>query len=570
VADQDVFLQRALIESGLLEAEQLEQARRHGAEHSTDLVDALIQLELLTSRQIALTKADVCEAPFVELADFEPCYANTTLIPRDIAERYCAFPLFMLDGVLTLAMDDPLNLDATDHIRRMAKCEVDAVLSTREQIKALIAKAYTLGHGQTAGAESVPEVETEVEDEESSQPVVAAVNQMLAEGVLARASDIHINPDDHDLHLRYRIDGVLQERQGPPLSMHAGLVQRLKVMAHLDLTQTRRPQDGKFRFRHGNKVVDVRMSTVPTVCGENVVLRLLASAQTFEDFHSLGVPTAIGQELEELISYPHGILLVTGPTGSGKTTTLYTALNKLNTPSRNIMTIEDPVEIRLSYVRQIQVNHEIDMTFATALRSILRQDPDVVLVGEIRDNETATIALQAALTGHLVLSTLHTNDAVGAVSRLRDFGLPSFVINSAVLGAMAQRLVRRVCSHCVVPDELDDVTRFRFGLGASDEGFVQGKGCARCGQTGYRGRVGLYELLKFNPMVKRIVEEGGSAESIRRMAVEHGMRLMWQDGLEKACLGQTTLEEVSKVASVADIDQPATASRAVSTERMIA
>ena len=560
--DQDVFLERALVEEGLLEREQLEGVRRHAVEKGVDLVDALVQTETLTSRQIALIKADVCEVPFVELGHYEACYANTALMPRGIAERHCSFPLFMIDGVLTLAMDDPLNLDATDQIRQIAKCEVDAVLSDREQIRGLIAKAYSLGHAQAGGVAEAQEIETEVDAEESSQPVVAAVNQMLADAVQHRASDIHINPDEHELHLRYRVDGVLQEKQGPPLSMHAGIVQRLKVMAHLDLTQTRRPQDGKFRFRHGGRNVDVRMSAVPTVCGENVVLRLLTNAQTFQDFLELGMPVSLVGDVEDAISRPHGMVLVTGPTGSGKTTTLYTALGKLNDPSRNIMTIEDPVEIRLSYVRQIQVSSEIGMTFANALRSILRQDPDVVLVGEIRDTETATIALQAALTGHLVLSTLHTNDAVGAVSRLRDYGLPSFVVNSSVLGVLAQRLVRRVCQHCLAPDAVDDAMRRRFGLEERADGFVRGTGCRRCGQTGYRGRVGLYEYLKFTPEVKRSVERGDSTDAIREHAVREGMRLMWQDGLEKARLGQTALEEVAKVASVLAIGESGGGGRA--------
>ncbi len=571
MGDQDVFLQRALIEEGLINDEQLEAARRYAAENGVDLADALVSTETLTSRQLALTKADICEVPYVELTDYDSTYSNTSLFARALAERYCAFPLFMIDGVLTLAMDDPLDLEAADQIRRIAKCEVDAVISSREQIRALIAKAYSLaaGRGESGKKE---EVETEVDAAEASQPVVAAVNQMLAEAVQQNSSDIHVNPDEHDLHLRYRIDGVLQEKQGPPLSMHPGIVQRLKVMAHLDLTQTRRPQDGKFRFRHGNTNVDVRMSTVPTVCGENVVMRLLTNAQTFTDFRELGMPAALGTALEETLHQPHGMILVTGPTGSGKTTTLYTALSKLNEPSRNIMTIEDPVEIRLPYVRQIQVNPEINLTFASALRSILRQDPDVVLVGEIRDNETATIALQAALTGHMVLSTLHTNDAVGAVSRLRDFGLPSFVINSAVLGVMAQRLVRRVCRHCVVPDPLHDLVRHRFRLEENAEGFVRGKGCSRCSQTGYRGRVGLYEFLKFSLDVKRCVEEGGSVDRVRDVAVRAGMRLMWQEGLEKARMGLTTLDEVTKVASVSDIERPAAAhpARKAKHERLIA
>jgi len=549
--DQDLFLERALQSEERITAEQLETARRYAAEHDVDLTDALVACEAMTGREVAMVKAEMCEVPYVNLADFEPALSNTSLVQRAVAERFLAFPLFLTDGVLTLAMDDPLNLDATDQIRQLTKCDIDTVLAEREQIRAMTARAYSLNLGEVKDDGVELEIEDAPSSAEISQPVVAAVNQLLTDAVVQRASDIHLNPDEHELRLRFRVDGVLQERQGPPLSMHASLVQRLKVMAHLDLTQTRRPQDGKFRFRHGNTVVDVRMSTVPTVCGENVVLRLLANTQSVQDFHELGIPAAMIRDVEELISHPYGMLLVTGPTGSGKTTTLYSALNRLNKPSRNIMTIEDPVEIRLPYIRQIQVNPEIGLTFAGALRSILRQDPDIVLVGEVRDNETATIAMQAALTGHMVLSTVHTNDAVGAIARLRDYHLPPFVINSALLGAIAQRLVRRVCQHCVTHDQPDDLVRHRFGLAEEQaDGFVRGKGCSRCGQTGYRGRVGIYELLRNTEEVQRLNEDGASVQRIREYAVRKGMRLMWQDGLEKARLGITTLQEVAKVASV--------------------
>jgi type IV pilus assembly protein PilB len=466
-----------------------------------------------------------------------------------VAERYCVFPLFKIDAVLTLAMDDPLNLEAMDQARQFAKCEVDAVLCDREQLRPLISRAYRLTQ-VNEGEQVAPAAVAAEATADTAQPVVAAVNQMLADAVEQNASDVHINPDEQELRLRYRIDGVLQERQGPPLSMHSGIVQRLKVMGQLDLTQTRRPQDGKFRFLHAGRTIDVRMSTVPTVCGENVVLRLLTNSQVILDYHELGVPAKMVEEIEEMIHRPYGMVLVTGPTGCGKTTTLYTILSRLNHPSRNILTIEDPVEIRLSYLRQIQVHSEIGLTFSAALRSILRQDPDVILVGEVRDHETATIALQAALTGHLVLATLHTNDAPGAVARLRDYNLPAFVINSAVLGVIAQRLVRRICQHCAAPAPVDDLLRVRFGLAKHVKGFVQGKGCARCAHTGYRGRVGLYELLSFTHQIQTLVEQGGSTKKIRERAVREGMRQMWQDGVEKAKLGQTTLEEVAKVTAV--------------------
>jgi type IV pilus assembly protein PilB len=547
--NQDVFLEQTLLEEGRITPEQLESARRYGIEHQVDLVDALISTETVSGREVALVKAGICEAPFVNLDDYDACFANTALVPRAVAERYCLFPLFKIDNVLTLAMDDPLNLEAMDQARQFAKCEVDAVLCDRQQLRPLINRAYRLTQVHTE------EEETETVEAEggadTSQPVVAAVNQILADAADKNASDIHINPDEDELRLRFRVDGVLQEQQAPPLSMHAGIVQRLKVMGHLDLTQTRRPQDGKFRFTHNGQRIDVRMSTLPTVCGENVVIRLLSNAEVVLDFHELGVPPQMVEDVEEMLSRPYGMLLVTGPTGCGKTTTLYTALHKLNEPTRNIMTIEDPVEIRLPYLRQIQVHSEIGLTFASALRSIVRQDPDVILVGEIRDNETATIALQAALTGHMVLATLHTNDAPGAVARLRDYNLPAFVINSAVLGVVAQRLVRRVCQHCRAHEKVDDLIRHRFGLPDDDvKDFVRGRGCPRCGHTGYRGRVGLFELLTFTQPVQTLVEQGGSTKKIRERAIREGMRQMWQDGLEKARMGLTTLHEVAKVAAV--------------------
>ena len=549
--NQDVFLEQTLLEEGRITAEQLEEARRYGIEHQVDLVDALISTDTISGRDIALAKASICEAPFVDIEDYEACFANTRFVPRSVAERYCLYPLFKIDGVITLAMDDPLNLEAMDQARQFAKSEVDAVLCDREKLRPLISRAYRLS--QTSHQEE-GETEAEIAAKElsdMSQPVVAAVNQLLADSVDVNASDIHINPDQNELRIRYRVDGVLREQQGPPLSMHPGIVQRLKVMAQLDLTQTRRPQDGKFRFHHDTRPIDVRMSTVPTVCGENVVLRLLSNSQVILDFHELGVPAQLVSDLEELIERPYGMILVTGPTGCGKTTTLYTVLNKLNVPSRNIMTIEDPVEIRLPYLRQIQVHTEIGLSFASALRAIVRQDPDVILVGEIRDNETATIGLQAALTGHLVLSTLHTNDAPGAIARMRDYNLPAFVINSAVLGIVAQRLVRRLCQNCAVPDVVDDMMLHRFGLDAQDKkSFMRNVGCPRCGQTGYRGRVGLYELLKFTAPIQTLVEQGGSTKKIRERAIREGMRQMWHDGLEKARLGQTSLQEVAKMAAV--------------------
>ncbi len=552
----DVFLERALLEEERITTVQLETAHRHAREHDVDLEDALLATSAVGSTELAMIKADVCEVPFVELAEYEVCFANTRIVPRSLAERFRLFPLFLIDGVLTLATDDPLNLEALDQIRQVTRCEVDAVLCDRVGLRKLISRAYRLSHDQTPQGDDESRHEINASRDDHKEPIVAAVNQLLADAAGLDASDVHISPDESELHVRYRIDGVLREQHAPPLSMHAGIVQRLKVMASLDLTQTRRPQDGKFRYTHDGAMIEVRMSTVPTVCGENVVLRLLASSQTVHDFQQLGIPPRMIGELEELIVRPYGMLLVTGPTGAGKTTTLYSVLRKLNDPSRNLLTIEDPVEIRLPYVRQIQVHTQIGLTFATALRSILRQDPDVLLVGEIRDNETATIALQSALTGHMVLSTLHTNDASGAIARLRDFGLPPFVINSALLGVVAQRLVRKVCQSCIIPDPVEERARKSFNLDEKVEGFVRGKGCKRCGNTGYRGRVGLFELLQLSPGLQSVIEANGSTKQIREHAVSEGFRLLWQDGLEKARLGQTTLEEVLKVAAIVTTADP--------------
>jgi type II secretory ATPase GspE/PulE/Tfp pilus assembly ATPase PilB-like protein len=395
------------------------------------------------------------------------------------------------------------------------------------------------------GAESIVAADAKVTDEE---PIVAAVNQIIIEALSHAASDIHINPDERDLHLRFRIDGSLQSRQGPPLSSHGGIVQRLKVMANLDLTQTRRPQDGKFRFQQGGKGIDCRLSIIPTVCGENVVIRILAGQTALGDLAALGFPEDIADTTKEVIEHPHGMVLVTGPTGSGKTTTLYSFLKRLNTPDRNVVTIEDPVEIRLPLARQVQVHNEIGMTFAGALRSILRQDPDVILLGEIRDEETARIAIQSALTGHLVLSTLHTNDAPGAVARLRDFNCPNFAINASVLCVLAQRLVRRVCPDCAKPYQPDAAILRRFGDRGNSQ-FRRGSGCPRCLNSGYRGRIGVYEMVNMNTEMQLAIERNASTAQLRAEALKNGMRPMWQDGLDKARLGTTTLEEVAMIAA---------------------
>lgn len=541
------YVVSAMLEEGVVTQEQVDAAREHARAQGTSVTDALVARGSVSRRQIAICKAEIFECPFVDLDAFEVNIRNTQLLPQSAAQRLSAFPLFDLDESLTVGMADPLDLSAVDQLRRLLKTEVEPVLCEEQALAELIARAYSLTAGGMDSDSRADGASALVNGEE---PTVAAVNQILAQAAREGASDVHIGPDEHDLHLRFRIDGRLQKRHGPPKSGHAGIVQRLKVMASLDLTQTRRPQDGKFRFMHAGKPVDVRLSLIPTIHGENVVMRLLTSGASIKDFTDLGIATDTVERLESLLASPHGMLLVTGPTGSGKTTTLYTAIKRLNTPDRNVMTIEDPVEIRLPLVRQLQVNADIGLTFASALRSILRQDPDVVLVGEIRDEETARISCQAALTGHLVLSTLHTNDAPGAVGRLLDMHCPPFALNAALAGVLAQRLLRRVCSHCARPERPDEILLRRFGLGADDSGFMRGAGCGKCMSSGFKGRLAATELFIMDRDMQRLIEDGVAAAVLRQAAIEAGMRPMWRDGLHKARAGFTTLDEVGRVVAV--------------------
>ncbi len=548
--DTSEFIIKALIESGDIGDSEARRLREYIVENEVCLDEAVLRSNIVSPRQVALAKSMICEYPFVEIKSYDIDIRQSRCMPKSMSERLRAFPLFVFGDIATVAMEDPLDLQAIDELRQTLKRQIDPVVCDAQQLRMLITRAYTLDTGAS-------EVEEDADDatiDNSNEPVVAAVNQILFNAAEANASDIHINPEDKALMLRYRLDGVLQTQRGPDISMHEGLIQRLKVMAHLDVTQSRRPQDGKFRFKHNGIPIDVRLSIIPTIHGENAVMRLLSSASQIGQIKELGMPIDVCDAFTQMISKPHGIVLVTGPTGSGKTTTLYTALNEINAPERNIMTIEDPVEIRLPLIRQVQVNSEIGMTFASALRSILRQDPDVILLGEIRDAETAKIAVQSALTGHLVFSTLHTNDAIGAVPRLREFGVPPFAINNALLGVMAQRLVRRVCTDCSEAYTPEEFELEELGIDPNcDAQFVQGKGCPKCMSLGYKGRLGVYELLCATASVRSLIDENAPATEIFKAARAEGMRLMLEDGIEKSKLGLTTIEEVRKLHATIDV-----------------
>ncbi|MCC6951497.1 MAG: type II/IV secretion system protein [Phycisphaerales bacterium] len=544
MSDTSTFVTTALLEEKALSAEGAAKARAIAAERGVQLDEALVGIEGITAEKIAITRATIAEVPFVRLSDYTIDVANARFLPRSLAERHRVFPLFVIGQVATLAMVDPLDLLLLDRVRQSLQCELEPVACDPAALGDLIGRAYSMaleeGLGE-AGAEA--SVESLLSGEE---PIVAAVNQILAQAVAENASDVHISPDEHELQLRFRIDGDLHRRPGPPKSSHAGLVQRIKVMARMDLTQTRLPQDGKFRFTSRQRAVDVRASVLPTIHGENVVLRILATGAAIKGFAELGLSPDAAERIERVISHPHGMLLVTGPTGSGKTTTLYTALKRLNTPDANVMTIEDPVEIRLPMVRHVQVHAEAGMTFAGTLRAVLRQDPDVVLVGEIRDEETARTALQAALTGHLVLSTLHTNDASGAIPRLRDLGCAAFAVNAGLLGVLAQRLVARACQACALPCTPPHQTLAKFGLEPGESGFVQGAGCAMCGGQGSKGRLAVLELLEVTREVRALIDQGAGSDRLRAAAIRAGMRPMWLDGLDKALRGLVTLDDLAK------------------------
>jgi type II secretory ATPase GspE/PulE/Tfp pilus assembly ATPase PilB-like protein len=543
----------ALLEEGLIDAAAVEKARAYALEHGCRPGEGLTALRLIDARALALVRAQVYECAYVDIAAFNVRFSNSGLLPRPIAESLRAFPLFVCGDVVTVGMADPMDLKAVDQLRSSLKSDIDPVLCEPGALSNLIERAYALAAGTTPRTE---QAEAQSDQTTGKEPIVQAVNQIIAQGLDLGASDIHLGPDEHELHLRYRVDGSLVGVQGPAVEAHGGLIQRLKVMADLDLTQSRRPQDGKFRFSHQGRDVDVRLSLIPTVCGENAVMRLLSSAASIRGFAELGFPAEQTARFETLIEQPHGMVLVTGPTGSGKTTTLYTALKRLNTSDVNIMTIEDPVEIRMPRIRQVQANPAIGMTFASALRSILRQDPDIVFVGEIRDEETARISIQAALTGHLVLSSLHTNDAAGAVPRLRDLGCPAFAINAALLGVIAQRLVRKTCPDCAKPYRPESSLLTRFGLEDDLSGLVRGVGCARCSGQGLRGRLGIYEMLELTPGVRAAVDRGASGVELLNVAVSDGLVTMANDGVRKARMGLTTLEEVARVVTVLGEETP--------------
>jgi type IV pilus assembly protein PilB len=513
----------------------------------------------LTSAQVAAARAAQMNLPIVELADFPVDRAAIALVPAAICRRYEVLPVALEGQAILLAMVNPGNVFALDDVSAAARREVRPVIAERSDLLSALNK-YHRADGEMSDLTVAIEEETisssvEIAEEvqDSDAPIVRFVNLLVSQAIQDHASDIHIEPGEHELRVRYRIDGVLHEMQHAPKVIQNGVISRLKIMSDIDIAERRRPQDGRMSASHGGKQVDLRVATLPTVWGEKVVMRILDNSQsvtTIADLHLQDRNLAV---YEASFRKPHGMILVTGPTGSGKSTTLYATLRSVARPEVNVITVEDPVEFLMPGINQVQVNPKAGLTFASALRSILRSDPDVVLLGEIRDHETAQIAIEASLTGHLVLSTLHTNDAPSAITRLVEMGIEPFLVGSALDCVVAQRLARRLCDRCKEPFRpfRDTIVPLRFGL-RSDEDMptvYRAAGCSHCSGTGYRGRIGIHEVMAVSEEIERLTVERASSSQIGRAAGMEGRVTLREDGWAKIKLGLTSIEEIIRVAA---------------------
>jgi type IV pilus assembly protein PilB len=542
-----------LLERGLITQPQVDKAKEETQRTGLSIEKALEKLGFVSEEEIAGVRAANLGLPYMDLSDYLIDTELIASVPEKLARKYKVVPLFKIGNSLTVAMTEPENIAVQDQIRKVSKTDsVEPVLATEKSIQKILDSYYSVCGSMKEIIESIDKEKiadakkTSLIEAAEEAPIVKLVSIMIIQAVKARASDIHIEPEEEVVRIRYRIDGMLYEADAVPKKLQQAIASRIKVLSKLDIAESRRPQDGRVRLRLENKELDIRVSTFPTVHGENVVMRLLDKSSVLFGLKELGLSEQGFKAFNRLIHYPHGIILVTGPTGSGKTTTLYAALTAINSMERNILTIEDPVEYELPLIRQTSVNPKAGLTFANGLRNILRQDPDVIMVGEIRDKETADIAIQAALTGHLVFSTLHTNDAVSALTRLIDMGIEPFLISSSIAGILAQRLIRKACLNCKQEYRPTNTVLADLGLQEGTK-FYRGKGCTQCKNTGFAGRLGIFELLRINEELKKMVNDKNSADQIRKMALKLGMKTLREDGVEKVRSGLTTPEEVLRV-----------------------
>ncbi len=556
-------LEAFLIDQGAVSAETVEKARERQRD-GKGLGDVLQEMGAIDPRTWAHALADHFGLPFSErLPEDSEIVALIAPLPINFAKRCLLLPVAKDGDTVIVATADPANIGALDDLRLLLRKPIRVFVAPGPVVIDAINRVYDMASGSASelmddlDQERLDLVGTDLEEprdlleSDDEAPIIRLVNSLLFQAAKDRASDIHIEPFERSLAVRFRIDGILYDIISPPKRFQPIVISRVKIMAGLNIAEKRLPQDGRIRIRLAGKDIDIRVSIVPTAFGERVVMRLLDKSTTVLHLEELGLVGQKHESVSRLIKQSHGILLVTGPTGSGKTTTLYAALSKINTTDKNIITIEDPIEYQLHGVGQIQVNPKIELTFASGLRSILRQDPDVIMVGEIRDLETAEIAIQAALTGHLVFSTLHTNDSFGAMTRLLDMGIEPFLVSSSVLGVMAQRLVRRVCSNCREAYQPSREELEEIGIGpqrvAGNTVYKPGAGCPQCKRTGYRGRTGIHELLVVDDEIRGLVMKSADAATIRRAATAKGMTTLREDGADKVLQGITTVEEVLRV-----------------------
>jgi type IV pilus assembly protein PilB len=557
-----------LVEGGLLTQQQLEEALPFQKKSNLKLGQFLVREGIVSESQIVDLVSSQLRLEKYRPDEYSINADLANLLSADIAHKYQAAPLQKNGLLLTIAMTDPLDINGLDAIEVYTNCEVEAIICTEAHLNQLLNSLY----GTYAGIGGVLEDMEEMEIDKSSEkaqitedvevsslqgmaeeaPVVRLANSILSQGVREGASDIHISPEKDSVQVRFRVDGRLHEVPAPPKSMFLPIISRLKILANMDIAISRIPQDGRFTVKMKNKDINIRASTIPSIYGENLVLRLLDTSTSIYSLERLGMNEKDRVKLESMISRPHGMILSTGPTGSGKSTSLYSILKKINQPDINIITVEDPVEYRIEKIRQIQLNRKAGMTFASGLRSILRQDPDVIMVGEIRDSETANIAVQAALTGHRVLSTLHTNDAPGAITRFVDMGIEPFLVASVMIVSFAQRLVRKVCPSCKAPYQPPrEALRFWELDHVENANFQQGKGCFNCMHSGYKGRTGVYEVLMIDDVVQDLILKRTSAHEIARAAKETGnFTTLKENAAEKVIQGITSLEEAASAVMI--------------------
>ena len=562
-AQQSDRLAQVLVQEGLLTREQLVQAQTEQRASKCRLPYAVVKLGMASEIEVTKLLARQYRMPAVDLQRFEVDARILKLIPPDVAQKHVVVPLKREGRTLTVALADPTDIGLLEDLKFITRYDLFPVLAGEFTLRALIEKHYgNVAEQQFADIlkeleqeEGDVEVVAEEEEEAATQaqiddaPVVKLVEGILKNAVQRGASDIHIEPFEHEIRVRYRIDGALQEIMKPPFKMKAALTSRVKILSHLNIAERRVPQDGRLKLKMGARVIDFRVSTLPVLFGEKIVLRILDKGNLTLDLQKFGFEPKAEADLMKAILNPYGMVLVTGPTGSGKTTTLYSCLSRVNTEEVNIMTAEDPVEYNLHGINQVLVRNEIGLTFASALKAFLRQDPNIIMIGEIRDLETGGIAIKAALTGHLVLSTLHTNDAPSTITRMIDMGVEAFNVASAVNLVVAQRLVRRVCKHCseVVTYREEELKSLSDDLDAIRHiEFRRGKGCDTCGGLGYKGRAGLYEVMALSPELRRSILRGDSVADLRETAVREGMLTLRMDGIKKIERGVTTLEEVVK------------------------